>query len=325
MLDLDEIDLKLVHALQIDGRESFRGIADALGVSERMISRRYARLRSRLMLRVVGTTDAHRLDQLDWFVRIRTTNHTANQVAAALAAHKDTSWVNTLSGTPAVTCILRTASSAGGEIAPVLTQLGQSIHVREVTAQCLLAPVAGVGGWPGRISSLTPAEELALSHNLEEGSPSGRRITLSDVDSLLISALAEDGRSSISRLSLTTNVPESTVRRRIADLTAERILRFEVDIDARLYGRSLEAICWIEMEPHGIGDVSKALATHPQVAFASTATGMSAVIAILELAGPRELHDYLSQSLGALPAIRHVETAIVDRRLKRAGAVLAGI
>ncbi|MYR89980.1 AsnC family transcriptional regulator, partial [Streptomyces sp. SID685] len=42
----DELDRRLVHALQIDGRAPFSTIAEALGVSDRTVARRYARLRS---------------------------------------------------------------------------------------------------------------------------------------------------------------------------------------------------------------------------------------------------------------------------------------
>lgn len=321
MVCMDDVDLKLVHALQVAGRASFREIADALGLSERMISRRYARLRSTLRLRVVGTTDPLRLRQLDWFVRVRVTVGSVDTVVTALASHDDVSWVSTLAGAPEVTCIVRSRSVDRGEISPVIVQLQRSPHVTAVTAQCLLAPIAGVGGWPGRISSLTCAEETALNGMVGDRDLPARRLPLSDAEEMLIRALREDGRASVSRLSRALNMPDSTVRRRIADLTGQGVLRFEVDIDPRLYGRALEAICWLEVEPHGIGNVAAALGTHPHIAFAATTTGVSTVIAILELADARELHGYLSESLGALSAIRRVETALVERRIKRASAV----
>lgn len=325
MVELDEIDLKLVHALQVAGRATFRSIAEALGISERMLSRRYARLRSQLLLRIVGTTDAQRLGQLDWFVRLGVAGGSADKVAAALATHEDTSWVSTLSGSGEVTCVLRTASFTDEELSPVLTQLGRSAHVHKVVAQCLLAPVAGVGGWPGRTSALTDAEEQKLKHNAGQRPTSARPLVLSREDLRLVRALAEDGRASVTRLSRTVQVPESSLSRRIAELTAQGALRFEIDIDPRLYGRSLEVICWLEVQPNGIGDVIEALAAHPEVAYASTTTGTSSIVAITEFTGPRDLHDYLSQKLGRLSAIRSVETALVDRRVKRAGAVLSGV
>lgn len=43
---LDPVDLRLLHALQIDGRAAFSRIADVLGVSDRTVARRFGRLRA---------------------------------------------------------------------------------------------------------------------------------------------------------------------------------------------------------------------------------------------------------------------------------------
>lgn len=43
---LDPLDLKLLHALQIDGRAPFSRIAEVLGVSDQTVARRFRRLRT---------------------------------------------------------------------------------------------------------------------------------------------------------------------------------------------------------------------------------------------------------------------------------------
>ena len=146
---------------------------------------------------------------------------------------------------------------------------------------------------------------------------------LTSEDTAILRELAKDARVTVTNLARTTTIPESTVRRRISELRARGVLRFEIDIDPRLYGRPVEAICWLDVPPHGLTAVTQALAGHPQVAFAATTTGSSSVIAILELADARELHEYLTVQLGSLPAVRHIRTELVDRRIKRAGPLLA--
>ena len=54
---VDELDRKIIEALQESGRESFRRIAARLGVSEGTIRARYARLTSEGILQVVGITN----------------------------------------------------------------------------------------------------------------------------------------------------------------------------------------------------------------------------------------------------------------------------
>ena len=54
---IDALDLRIIEALQANGRESFRGIAARLGVSEATIRARYARLCADDILQVVGVTN----------------------------------------------------------------------------------------------------------------------------------------------------------------------------------------------------------------------------------------------------------------------------
>src|SRR5258707_15334407 len=57
LLRVDEIDRRIIEALQRNGRESFRRIAARLGVSEATVRARYARLTSEGILQVVGVTN----------------------------------------------------------------------------------------------------------------------------------------------------------------------------------------------------------------------------------------------------------------------------
>ena len=54
---IDALDQRIIEALQENGRESFRGIASQLGVSEATIRARYARLCADDILQVVGVTN----------------------------------------------------------------------------------------------------------------------------------------------------------------------------------------------------------------------------------------------------------------------------
>jgi Lrp/AsnC family transcriptional regulator, regulator for asnA, asnC and gidA len=54
---LDEVDRGIVEALQKNGREPFRRIADRLGISEATVRARYARLCDQNILQVTGVTN----------------------------------------------------------------------------------------------------------------------------------------------------------------------------------------------------------------------------------------------------------------------------
>jgi Lrp/AsnC family transcriptional regulator, regulator for asnA, asnC and gidA len=53
----DELDRRIIEALQANGRESFRAIAARLGVSEATVRARYARLCSDDIMQVVAVTN----------------------------------------------------------------------------------------------------------------------------------------------------------------------------------------------------------------------------------------------------------------------------
>ena len=55
--ELDGLDRGIIEALQKNGREPFRRIAGALGVSEATVRSRYARLVRENMLQVTGVTN----------------------------------------------------------------------------------------------------------------------------------------------------------------------------------------------------------------------------------------------------------------------------
>ncbi|WP_258038057.1 MULTISPECIES: Lrp/AsnC family transcriptional regulator [unclassified Streptomyces] len=68
---LDPVDLRLLHALQIDGRAAFSRIADVLGVSDRTVARRFDRLRARGSVRVAGVTGSRHTGHAEWLVHLR--------------------------------------------------------------------------------------------------------------------------------------------------------------------------------------------------------------------------------------------------------------
>ncbi|WP_370672241.1 Lrp/AsnC family transcriptional regulator [Streptomyces sp. PpalLS-921] len=104
---LDALDLRLVHALQLDGRAPLTSIADVLGVSDQTVARRYRRLRGAGAMRVLGLADAGRFGHIEWLVRVRCTPDSASGVAGALARRDDTSWVSLTAGGTEIVCLTR--------------------------------------------------------------------------------------------------------------------------------------------------------------------------------------------------------------------------
>ncbi len=311
---VDSLDRQLVHALGVDGRAPFSRIAQALDRSDRTIAHRYHQLHA-AGLRVVGVVDGRKAGHVDWLVRIHCAPDAAASIATALSRRDDTSWVAILSGGTEITCITRVRT---GDDHLLLQRLARTPRINGVTAHCVIRDLAGVGGWPGRLSALTP-EQIDVMRP-----PQAEAVTveLTDQDQPLLNALAIDGRTAYPRLAAATGWSESTVRRRLADLRADGILYFDVDIDPALFGYDCQAIVWLTVRPAELNAVAQTLAGHPEIAFAAATTGSTNILAFVVVRDLDGLYDYLADRIGGLPGVLQVDTSPMGKQVKYAGRTM---
>lgn len=330
MTELDAIDVRLAHALQVDGRAPFSRIAAALDLSDQTVARRYARLRATRALRVVGLTDPDAVGDTQWFVRVRSTPDVTPRIGQALARRRDTSWVMLLAGGTEILCTVRVG--AGDRDVELLTStLPRTAQVLEVHAHCRLHQYfGGQQGAVEKLGLLGPDQVAALRgdravdravQDAGRPTPTGRH-ALDDVDRSVLGELADDGRRSIEHLAYAAGTPPSTVSRRLELLRQRGVLFFDVELDNRLLGRSVESVLWLKVDPAALHDTGTALAAHPEIAFAAACTGPSALLAHVTTPDPAALYRYLTTSIAALRGVREVESAPVIGVIKGPGAVL---
>lgn len=314
MPSLDDLDRALIHALQIDGRAPFSRLAAVLGTSQQTVARRYRKLRAHDLLRVVGMTDARRLGQVEWFIRLRCTPDAAVPVAESLARRADTSWVRLTSGGTEIVCVTRAANAPE---ALLLRQLPKTPRVVSVSAHCLLRSyVGGPVGWHGHTGALTPEQIAALT---PESEPPTSTVDISDDDHLL-ALLHQDGRMPYANLAAATGMPEPTVRRRVGQLRRSGVLYFDLDLAPAVLGFHAQALLWLSVRPARLVEVAQALATHPEVAMVAATTGPSNLLANAVCRDVDALYTYLTTRVATIDAISHLETAPVISTVKRAAS-----
>ncbi|MDX3191259.1 Lrp/AsnC family transcriptional regulator [Streptomyces sp. MN03-5084-2B] len=314
--DYDELDRRLVHALQVNGRAPFSTIAEVLGVSDRTIARRYARLRAAGVVRVLGGVDPTALGAVLWFLRVRCAPSASLPVAEALARRPDTSWVSITSGGTEITCTVRTESVADSE-ALLLAKLPRTARVEGVSAHSVLH--AFYGGPESLVAKLGSLEEKAIQRLRPPPVPHRPRpVRLDDGDRKLLAALAADGRTETERLAAFTGWSPTTVRRRMTELRERGVLYLDIDVDGGLFGVHQRTLLWLSVAPAYLEEVGTALAGHAEIAFAAATTGPTNLCATVVCAGQRELYRYLTTRVALLPAITHIETAPVIRTVKQA-------
>ncbi|MFG2720628.1 Lrp/AsnC family transcriptional regulator [Streptomyces sp. NPDC048416] len=316
--DYDELDRRLVHALQVDGRAPFSGIAEVLGVSDRTIARRYARLRSTGAVRVLGGVDPTVLGAVLWLLRVRCAPTTSLPVAEALARRPDTSWVSLSSGGTEITCVVRTENEADSE-ALLLAKLPRTPRVEGVSAHSVLH--AFYGGPDNLVGKLGSLDEDAIARLRPPPVPQRHGpVRLDDGDRKLLAVLAGDGRAGFEQLASATGWSPTTVRRRMTELRGHGLLYLDIDVDWRMFGVRARTLLWLSVAPAHLEEAGRALAGHPEIAFAAATTGPTNLYASVVCANQRELYRYLTTRVAALPAVTHIETAPVIRTVKQAGA-----
>jgi DNA-binding Lrp family transcriptional regulator len=144
-------------------------------------------------------------------------------------------------------------------------------------------------------------------------------VTLDDSDRHLLDLLARDGRAAVGELAAATGLSPSTVRRRITELTASGVLYFDVDYLPR---ENFRAALWLEIDPSRLAEAGAALAAHREVAFAGAVTGTTNLYASVAVPTAHLFYRYLTESVAALPGLRHTATTPIQRTMKGAGPYL---
>ncbi|HEY3753927.1 MAG TPA: AsnC family transcriptional regulator [Pseudonocardiaceae bacterium] len=312
----DPLDLKLGHALQLDGRAPFSRIASVLGVSDHTVARRYARLRGNGLLRVRGLPDATRLGQTQWFVRIDCVPGVSVRLAEALARRPDTSWISLNSGGTQVMCGLRTDPGQDEDL--LLRILPNSARVTSMSAHFALH------SFFGNHKSLLNKTGVLTDEQVAALSPPERQsvvdtVDIDDGDRRLLEVLAEDGRAGFAELASATGWSLTTVRRRLTDLQDSGVLYFDVDYELAILGPHVRMTLWLSVAPDKLTEAGEALARHPETAYVAATTGVSNLYASIVLPSNEALYRYLTTDVAALPGIQHLETAPVIRTVKTTG------
>ncbi|MGW3566515.1 Lrp/AsnC family transcriptional regulator [Streptomyces sp. NPDC000941] len=312
---LDALDLRLLHALQLDGRAAFSKIADVLDVSDRTVARRFGRLRAMGIARVAGVPDSLRTGHAEWVVRLRVLPSGTAALARALARRPDTAWVTVASSGAELVCVFRVA----GEGPAPLTVLGRFPQITQLDAQRLLRPAMD-HRWTGRTSALTAEQVAALRPSAADDGPGpvSGPVQLTDLDRRLLPVLAADGRAAYPDLARQVSWSESAVRRRLAELRRSGVLRLDVEVDAGLLGYSAQCLLWLTITPARLGGIARTLAADPQTAFVCMTTGAHNLLAIAVCRDAEALHTYLTDRVGSLEGVGRMETAMITAYAKRA-------
>ncbi len=320
----DLLDRQLVQALQLDGRLPFSRIAEVLGVSDQTVARRYSRLRTAGHMRVIATTDAAMLGEVQWLIRVQCKPDGAQRLGQMLTLRDDTTWVSLTSGGTEINCT--TSVPEGGQSqSPLLTRLPRTPSVVSMTAHCVMHTFfGGSRGLSLKSDALTEEQVKALQPEPPRqfgAGHSGEPVVLDAGDRRLLAVLGKDGRADFADLAAATGWSQSTVRRRLAQLRNSGAVYLDLDYDHDIFGLSARVLLWLSVAPAELDATGQALAEHPEVAYVCATTGPTNLHAVALCNNIQSVYSYLTTRVATLTAVHQVETSPIMQSLKGAASL----
>jgi DNA-binding Lrp family transcriptional regulator len=313
---LDEADIRLISALQCEGRVTAEKAAAVLGLSTRAVQRRWAALFGDRTVRVVAASPRPPLGGV-MLLRIKVLRGKTEAVASALAAREDIPFIDLSASGDELSAIL--VASSYSRNALVFQQLPATTAVTAVEAETVMHVFSDAADW--RLDALTRDECERLAPPRDPASTLTAP-PLDDADEAVAAALTENGRLPASAISRITGLPESTVRRRLAALFERGQLVTQVIVDPARLGLGVDANLSMEVAPGQLDATGLQLAGHPAVHGALATTGRANLHIAVWLRDLDHLYRFITRDLADL-GVSNIDTFLVARSLKRPGDKLS--
>jgi DNA-binding Lrp family transcriptional regulator len=317
LLPLDAVDRRLLHALGVDGRASFRLIASVIGVSEQTAARRYRRLRDAGVVRVLMLPAPDPADR-GQLVRLEVQPQAVRAVADALARRPDVSWLRLMNAGAELLFGVRARTPAERD-SLLLDQLPRTGRVLRTTVYSVLHHfrTRGEADWAGFPDQLDAEQRRQLRVDVPDR-PSMRPEC---ADQAMVDELAADGRATYARLAYVSGMSESAAARRVELLVGSGALYSDVDIAPEMLGYPAGATLYLEVTPSRVPAVGALLAAHQQTAFVAAVGGSANMVAAIRCRDVAEIYEYVTATLGRVDGVEHVEVSTVSRTIKHARSV----
>ena len=135
---------------------------------------------------------------------------------------------------------------------------------------------------------------------------------IDSVDRAVLSAVADDGRISLTDLAERVNVSRSTAHTRLQRLRDEKVITgFTATIDPQALGLGVAALVFIDIEQHDWRGLRAELAAIPGVEYLAMCAGRFDLMLIARAESIPALRDVLLERIQRLPGVRSTESVVI--------------
>ncbi|MEU5837006.1 AsnC family transcriptional regulator [Streptomyces diacarni] len=312
MIELSTVQRRIIAALQVDGRATWRKIAAVLDLPERSVARHGAWLLENGLVTVAAIR--HREHSL--LIACTCAPGTGRIASESLSSRPDTSFSYQVTGREDLVVEMH----YNGDVTEVLSlELPATPGVSSIVVYPVLKYFKTIRGW--RLGSLKPAEELALQKDPDVTS---WRIqpNLNSKDEQIIDALHDDGRASFESIARRVAMSETSVARRIDWLLSTGQIAIRALVEPLAVGLPVEALLWVSTTPSQVEKLGQRLATRPEVRYAAAVAGDCQLVVDVTVANQAELYDFISHSAWGNSMLQVKASLVVSAR-KRGGRLIS--
>lgn len=318
---IDELDRRVIAALQLNGRASWNAISRWVGASETTVQRRYQALRHRKLVHVVGALELDRTESgSSMLVRVHAKPGKGLELAELLASCPETRFLAVVTGTADL--IVDFVAQDNEQLMRLLfTDLPGAHLMTSTECVAVIRSFTSAALWD---TGLLPAEAAAELRPASLAPPCDRDDwdrtpqALSGLEAAVADALAEDGRMPVSALARRLERGESSVSRALDRLVERGILHFRTLVEPALLGYQAEFMVWLSIEPDQLDAAGRQLARHPGTKFLAAATGRFNLVGHMVLPRRTDLFPYTGEVIGALPGLNASDVTVHLATLKGA-------
>jgi DNA-binding Lrp family transcriptional regulator len=293
---LDDLDRALVEHLRVDGRETNRALAQALGVNEVTVAARLRRMEQHSIMRVVAVTDMRIFGHREFaYACLRISEQPATKVGADVAALPEVVAVTISTGRYDL-------------IAPIL---GRDHHHLAELFGTTLPRIPGVDEVRGLLALdvLKFDSKWALLSADPGATPDARPSpTVDELDIAIIAKLQIDARRSNRGIAADLDVSEGTIRTRIKHLTADRVIRIQAVSDVLAFGIKAHAYVGIKTYGGRADEVGRTLIAREDIVQLSRTLGEFDFVAVVVAPTREQLVGALIDEISQIPGLRRTET-----------------
>ncbi|WP_336630784.1 MULTISPECIES: Lrp/AsnC family transcriptional regulator [unclassified Microbacterium] len=308
---LDETDLRVLHALQIEPRAAWSDLAPAVGVDAATIARRWARLQDAGIAWITGYSN-HGQGAL---LEVECDLAALDDVAGALQRDPSVVVLDHASGSRDLLALVQTPDMASLSSYAV-RRLGGLEGIRAVRTHLTNELLIEASSW--RLRALD-ADEVARIRPPRPPRPRAGAHVPEELTRALLNELWTDGRMSITALAERTGFGPQRIADAIATLRQRGDLRLRADLARGFTGWPIYTWYFVEAPARVVDAARHAIRSVPEVRLAMTAASRYNLILAVWLRTLADVNRFEIALETALQGARIADRAVVLRISKQMG------